>query len=74
MKKIAKRLDIFSSKETDAVTIEMMNPRFERAGRIPDTLQFHAFIPDNNGRLQLTILSVSTDNDFLLTQKRKKIK
>ena len=39
---------------------------------IPGTLQFYAFIPDNDDRSQLKKFSASTDNDFFPTQKQKK--
>ena len=42
----------------------MMKSRFKRAKTIPSTLQFHAFILDNDGRLHLKKFSASTDIDF----------
>ena len=62
----------FSTKKNHALATELLKARFEKAVTIPGTLQYHAFIPTQDGKLQLKKFSFSEKWEIFSNGKKQK--
>lgn len=64
----------FSSKESYNETANILKPRLDNAITIKGTLQYHAFVPSDDGRIILKKFSSSKDFDYFPQAKHNKKK
>ena len=62
----------FSTKGNHALATELLKARFEKAVTIPGTLQYHAFISTQDGKLQLKKFSSSEKYEIFSNGKKQK--
>ena len=65
-------MTFFCSKENHTLATELLTAIFDKAVTIPGTLQYHAFIPTQDEKLQLKKFSSSEQHDVFSTRKKHK--
>ena len=62
----------FSSKENHALTTELLKCRFNKDIAKAGKLQYHAFIPSQDEKVQLKMILLSEEHDIFSTGKKHK--
>ena len=63
---LKERVILFNSRETHTEITKQLKTRFSESITIPGTLKYHAFIPNENGLLQLNKFSFATKFNLFL--------